>query len=250
MNIVLGYSPAPTGTVLTPRAVPSGAKVFDSFQRANQTFAFQTNPTLGSTEGGSLGPLAWSQGSGGSYGAGSPNYCSWGILGGMAIPLPGGCTTAWVNTGSATQDVRITRSIFQQGTSGAQGFCTSTGAVALAFRVQDASDYWGFCVTPTSYSVGPQGSFYWSLFNMVAGTITSLGGGTVSLGANPSLRITANGTTITAYYGTDGVPGTWTQLAQVTSSVLETATGAGITTTYGGSSFLNNLARYSNFTCF
>ena len=72
MNVAIGSSPAPTGTVMTPRTVPSGAKVFDSFQRANQTFAFQTNPSLGSTEGGSLGPLVWSQGSGGAYGTDSP----------------------------------------------------------------------------------------------------------------------------------------------------------------------------------
>ena len=95
LNVCLGLSPAPAGTILTPLAVPSGAKVFDSFQRPNQTFAFQANPTLGSTEGGSMGPQVWSQGSGGPYGAGSPNYCSWGILAGQAVPLCIGCSTAW-----------------------------------------------------------------------------------------------------------------------------------------------------------
>jgi hypothetical protein len=250
MNVALGSSPAPTGTVMTPRTVPSGAKVFDSFQRANQTFAFQTNPSLGSTEGGSLGPLVWSQGSGGAYGTDSPNYCSWGILGGQVVPLGIGWSVAWVNTASATQDVRITRSTNQLGTPSAQGFCASSGATALACRVQDASNYWGICVTPTSYSVGPQGSYYYTLFNIVAGTVTNLQSATVALGAAASLRLTASGTTITAYYGTDGVPGTWTQLAQTTSSTLETATGAGITTGYAPTIFLNVQARFNNFTAF
>ena len=250
LNVCLGLSPAPAGTILTPLAVPSGAKVFDSFQRPNQTFAFQANPTLGSTEGGSMGPQVWSQGSGGPYGAGSPNYCSWGILAGQAVPLCIGCSTAWVNTGSATQDVRITRNNFQGGTPGIQGFIASNGGVAIAFRVQDASDYWGFCVTVMSYAAGPQGNYYWSLFNMVSGTVTLAANGTVNLGTNKSLRVTANGTTITCYYGTDGVPGTWTQLTQTTSSTLESAVGAGLTTTFSSSQYLNNQARYLNFTAF
>ena len=116
--------------------------------------------------------------------------------------------------------------------------------------MQDASNYWGICVTPTSYSVGPQGSYYYTLFNIVAGTVTNLQSATVALGAAASLRLTASGTTITAYYGTDGVPGTWTQLAQTTSSTLETATGAGITTGYAPTIFLNVQARFNNFTAF
>lgn len=50
----------PTSATLTPPATPGSAKIFDSFSRANQTFAFDTiTPTLGSTEAGSLGVKAW-----------------------------------------------------------------------------------------------------------------------------------------------------------------------------------------------
>ena len=248
LNIALGSSPAPTGSVLTPRSVPSGARIYDSFQRANQTFAFQTNPSLGNTEGGSLGPLAWNQG--GFSTAAAPNQCFWGILAGQALPLGMGFLVAWVNTGSATQDLRITRSTFYQGTPGAQAFACNPGATGLAFRVQDASDYWAFVWQPSADSVGPNGSGSWVLDSVVSGTVTVVATGSVTLGADASLRVTASGSTITCYHGTDGVPGAWTQLAQVTNSTLSSATGAGITTTWSPTTYLNSLARYQNFTCF
>ena len=50
----------PTSATLTPPSTPGSAKIFDSFSRANQTYAFDTiTPTLGSTEAGSLGALPW-----------------------------------------------------------------------------------------------------------------------------------------------------------------------------------------------
>ena len=84
-----------------------------------------------------------------------------------------------MNTGT-DQDVRNGNN-FQGGTPGTQGFIASNGGVAIAFRVQDASDYWGFCVTVMSYAAGPQGNYYWSLFNMVSGTVTLAANGTVNL---------------------------------------------------------------------
>ena len=58
------------------------------------------------------------------------------------------------------------------------------------------------------------------LDSVVSGTVTVVATGSVTLGADASLRVTASGSTITCYHGTDGVPGAWTQLAQVTNSTL------------------------------
>lgn len=50
----------PVSATLTPPSTPVGALIFDSFSRANQTYAFDTaSPTLGSTEAGSLGTKQW-----------------------------------------------------------------------------------------------------------------------------------------------------------------------------------------------
>ena len=84
-----------TPTTLTPAAVPVGALAFDSFNRNDVTYAWQSVLGLGSTEGGSLGPLAWS---------GSTNY---GILHGKAFSFQGSLvkTPAVVNVGTANQKV-------------------------------------------------------------------------------------------------------------------------------------------------
>lgn len=58
-------------------AVPAGLLAFDSFSRADQTMLFHALPSLGSTEGGSLGALPW--GSGDGY------FHTWGILSGAAF---------------------------------------------------------------------------------------------------------------------------------------------------------------------
>lgn len=56
--------PRSTPSTHTPAPVPEKALVFDSFSRANSGLLFSDQLKLGSTEGGSLGPLAWSDGFG------------------------------------------------------------------------------------------------------------------------------------------------------------------------------------------
>lgn len=116
----------------TPAAVPGGARIYDSFERANQTYAFQETPTLGSTEGGSLGPLVWQQGV--SVNAAlSGQTSSWGILGGQAVmvgrqPYP----VAWVENGQADHWVHVKRSVASW----------STKTTGIAFRLVDKDNFW------------------------------------------------------------------------------------------------------------
>jgi hypothetical protein len=55
---------------LTPTAVPSGAKIFDSFKRNDSVYLWTNTLSLGSTEGGSLGAQAWSYTNPGTQGCG------------------------------------------------------------------------------------------------------------------------------------------------------------------------------------
>src|SRR5205085_2726993 len=57
-NFVNG-TPQPPVLAPTPPPVPSGARVFDSFSRANSTYIFNGTGGLGSTEGGTAGAQVW-----------------------------------------------------------------------------------------------------------------------------------------------------------------------------------------------
>ena len=245
VGVPLGMSAAPIEKTYTPNSVPFGAKIYDSFQRANQTFAFQTHPTLGSTEGGSLGLITWNAiGPPGT----SPNSCYWGLLGGKVVALGIGVAVAWVNNNSADMDVRITRFVSESGSQGTDGYTRSNGSVGLAFRVQDASNYWYWVFQAGATS--PSGGNL-TLAKVVAGTVTGVYSGlAVNLIGSLTLRVVTSGNTITAYYGTDGVPGTWTQATQNTDSALNSATGAGLSTRIGASTYLDGFARFLNFTVF
>jgi hypothetical protein len=210
-------SPLPAEAVPAPAAVPTAALAFDSFGRRNQTYAFQSAPTLGSTEGGSLGPLAWQSSASGA----------WGILGGAAVPLMSTtqpCAIAWVPVGTADQDIRVTN---RRG-----GFWNR--GTGIAFRVQDALNFWwAFAYgDPTTSLI-----FYGSTSAGVVTAITSVNPGT----AWDTLRVTAVGTTITIY--TDA-----TQRVQLTAqTLLQTAQGAGIVGGHQGI-YVHSLYRYRNWT--
>lgn len=115
------------GTIPTPSAVPSGARIFDSFSRANQTRGTESVNFvgLGSTEGGSLGPRAW-------------NYVTiWGIFKGRAVWLHTAAVNkaiAWVENDIADMDVSVIRV-----PHGGGGF--ATGDVGLVLRYVDESNY-------------------------------------------------------------------------------------------------------------
>jgi hypothetical protein len=122
--------PNPNEHIPSPSAAPAGALVFDSFGRRAQTFLWQQVPTLGKTEGGSLGPLDWKMGV-----VQPPNVPSaWGILNGRAVFLEQQAGIAWVETGISDQEVRIKR-------------YTTLNPTGLAFRVQDKLNFWFAFVT-------------------------------------------------------------------------------------------------------
>jgi hypothetical protein len=210
-------STLPAEAIPSPGTVPGSALAFDSFGRRNQTLAFQSAPTLGSTEGGSLGPLPWQVG----------RATDWGILGGAAVQLGTQANAvAWVNVGTANQDIRVTN---RRG-----GF--QTRGTGIAFRVQDASNFW------YAFAYGDPGTsliFYGNVVGGVVNNISSVNPGT----AWDTLRVLCNGTTITIYADA-------TQQVQLTGqTTLQTATGAGLA---GGHQaiYVHSLYRYRNWTVF
>lgn len=205
-----GTHPLPAESIPSPASVPPGAKAYDSFGRRNQTFAFQDVPSLGSTEGGSLGVLPWSVGIPSTQTA--TQTAPFGILGGKAVYLELPPGSAWVETGSATQDIRATREAPANGTDGHCG---------VSFRQTDASNYWA--------------AFAWNFLLTKRIYLGYVSGGTwtqVDMQNQPNttwtkLRVTASGTTIRVYVD-DGGSG-WTQIgSDTTSSQFQTATKAGM----------------------
>ncbi len=122
-----------------PFPVPPNVRIFDSFSRANATYAFNGNGGIGSTEFGLQGPQAWRFGSPSST---VLEPTTFGILKGRAVVLSNGPGVAWVPTGSdANLDIRVSRRASVWGSG------LNTG---LAFRVKDARN---FCFAYTSGDV-------------------------------------------------------------------------------------------------
>lgn len=208
-------SSLPTEVIPSIGSVPGGAKIFDSFGRRNQTLAFQSVPTLGSTEGGSLGAKVW-QNSG------------WGVLQGSAVWTGSGVNPNWVVNNSADMDVRVTR-------YKASGIGEDTG---ICFRVTDANNYWWFVCNDTVAVLG----------TVIAGVVTQKAAYTLSSFGVPTtwatLRAVTSGTTITLYANA-------TLLATRTGETdLQSATGAGIVQHPGSVAFWTTAARFKNFTVF
>lgn len=200
-------TPASLGeTIPAPASVPVGAKIFDSFGRANQTWASHLAPTLGSTEGGSLGPKTWI------------TRNTWGILGGAAVPLGGGEQGAFpaaiVMNDSADMTVEIRCPIVP----GSTNHTTKTSPfgqdiVYLLIRAVDTANYWY-----VRYS--------WDSRTLIVGTCTSsattrVGDPVQGTALGAVLKATFIGTTLTVYF--DGA-----QVHQLTGqTTYQTATGAG-----------------------
>ncbi len=185
--------------------------------------------SLGSTVGGSLGPQRWQYS---TQGAVTP--AKWGILNGRAVFLFGYGTsraTAWVDTGSADMDVRVTR---RTGTYG-------THQTGLSLRQEDGTNHYAVAtsggVTTTSVTV---------VLNL-DGTLSYPEGGTFSCPATAwtKLRGVFAGTTLTVYV--DDLGGGWTQIGQLTGMTdLSSAAGAGIAAAFGDE--IHQLARFDDFT--
>lgn len=196
-----------TSAVPAAPATPAGAKIFDSFSRAEQLPTWLDSTieqlSLGATEAGSLGPKVW-QGS----------DIAWGIQQGRAIQTAFG-GVKWVQNDSADMDVRIDRRVV----NGLHG----TG---LAFRVQDASNFWYVnTIGPTSAPSGGDGQV--RVGRKVAGVATDVGTPALPATNWTTLRATAAGTTITIYV--DNGSGGWTQIAQYLSqTVFQAEVGAGV----------------------
>lgn len=213
---------------LTPPSTPVGAKIFDSFSRADQTFAHTQNPTLGSTEAGSLGAKTW------QYGVNSPTLFGpqqyWGIFNGRAVDIaPNYGAIAWVTNDSADMKVCVDR---RTGTYG-------NGETGVAFRVQDAQNYWFASWANVPGAVDELDIGFWN-----AGSITYRSGSTETDGGWTTLCAQTSGTTITI--STDGtVRHTYTG-----ETWLQAATGAGIVSSMRPAGEQNSLARFDNFTVY
>jgi hypothetical protein len=215
----------------TPDAVPGGARVFDSFQRDDSIPAWTASPSLGSTEGGSLGVLAWQYSGYDQASYKWPN--GWGIFNGRAVRLQGQPGIAYVDNGSATQDVRVTR---RKGT-------WSTGEVGIALRVGDGFNNHIYVTYLVDSNVVTAGRY-------TAGAQTGYWNATPPNTTWTKLRATASGNTISVYID-DGGAG-WTLLNTQTESTHNTNTKCGLF--YSSPSFAagddgwSSLARWDDFT--
>lgn len=212
---------------LTPPTTPVGCKIFDSFSRADQTYAHTQLPTLGSTEAGSLGPLPWQQ-SAITNPIGFNKY--WGIYNGRAVLL---VTTygavAYVDTGSTDMDVRVDRR------KGAWG----NGETGIAFRYVDANNHW-FAYWNNDVGAANELDFGY----ISGGSYTYRGTSSFADTGWVTLRVVASGGSIQVY--TDS-----TLRYSVTGETqFSTATKAGIVTTRQPGARVNSLARWDNFTVY
>jgi hypothetical protein len=192
----------PVTLTQTPPATPGGAKVFDSFSRADVLLTFKPVLGLGSTEAGSLGPLVWQYTT-------VVNRVPFGIQQGRAVHMQTGSVGAWVVSNSPDMDVRVDRLNLAE----LQG----TG---LVFRLTDANNfYWvNACNTAGTPRV--------KVGKRVAGVDTTLATYTTGFPSGntdnwTTLRVTIAGTTITTYVDA-------AQLGSFTDSTFASGNGAGL----------------------
>ncbi len=223
-NFATGTPPQPV-FVQTPPAMPGGAMIFDSFSRANSTLVFGSNGGLGSTEGGSGGAKVWQHN--GNPGLPQP----FGILNGRAVLLGNDTSVAWIVTGplSGSLDVRIDRR------PGRWGSGKNTG---LSFRVIDAQN---FFFAYTAEVGGAPGSQILKVGYYSNGQRVNLATGA----AMPSTWLTLR--TVTSANGDLLVFADHTLVYSTNSSLMATATGAGL---YNNSAGLGLVNRWDNFKVF
>lgn len=236
-NTIAGTQPVqPAGKVYVPAAVPLGALVFDSIQRKNCTYAFGGIGGMGSTEGGSLGPLTWHFSA--FYAASAKPF---GILNEQFVRLTDGSDDfAYVNVGQSNLDIRVSR----KSASTLAG--VSTG---ILFRYIDDLNYC-FAVTGTR-GASTRSNQTLFLGQCVAGVVTAWAGNETACPAEwEVLRV------LTKSDGTYQVFCDATSLVSGTNATNAAGVGAGISVQgnpgyYGvGHSGAGLRMRYRNFTVF
>lgn len=236
----------PTLDVPAASPVPVGARIFDDFNRAQQNYAWQQSPTLGSTVGGSLGALVWSTHGITGAGIASPVF---GIRSGRALYLGRSlAAVAVVENSAADFDVRVSRIQGEWGTN----------LTGVCFRFSDRDNFW--FAYPISDGAAIRVGGY------LAGTYSEPSNGDsgpafagYSTAAAPDwtrLRVVTSGTTFTIYVGeangnfdANGFPlYDWTQIGQLTSqTALQSATKVGICSEPYNANEISGMYRYDNF---
>ena len=216
-----GTPPAPLDT---PAGVPSGALVFDSFSRRNSTYALAGLGGLGSTEGGTVGALAWRTG----VAADAPQ--PFGILNGRAVLLANARSLTWVDVGGAYDnfDVRVARH---------PGNAESGRDTGLSFRVLDADNYF---FAYTTEGADPAVRLL-TIGYYVNGQRTTLASGLAVPAGWTTLRAVTNASGLVEVYADNA------RLYTAQNSLMSTATGAGLYNNGPGLALAN---RWDNFTIF
>lgn len=206
------FDVARTRTFATPAAVPSAAKIWDSFGRDDSIEEFSKVPTPGSTEGGSLGVLPWEHTAG-----------YWGIFDGCMVGLSFSAY-ARVPNNSADMDVRVGRVL-------AAGLYNVTAAARITANLLSG---W---VAHATLSVG----------GVPTVTLTRPDNSTVGVDTPINatwthLRLVTSGTTITVYVDDGG--GEWELLRTATGETAnQTEVGAGVFSEYN----VGTAARFTDF---
>jgi hypothetical protein len=214
-----------------PAPVPARCLAFDSFGRADGTMASYVNTALGQTEGGSIGPLTWQTGDR------KPPVVmqNFGLLGGAAVCLSPTACVAWVPIGTPAQDVRVERSPAP----------ANPGETGLAFRVEDAENYWSAYYAAAGTRDGP-GDLHVVL--TVGGASTLVKKFPVASRHFDAIRVVAVGSTITMFTGNSA--GAWTRVGELTGqTAIQSARGAGLSNDRGEARF-SALMRFKNWTVF
>lgn len=211
----------------TPIAVPVDATylAWDSFGSRRSTFVESSAPTLGSTEAGTLGPLAYAY-----IPTTVTDIYAWGVCWGMAAFLginSNRLGTAVVNVATANHGAQVRRGAGCATGDPSQIYVTGPGLLA---RYVDQTNYW--------YTVWYNSQI--TVHKVVAGVDTPRAAVSLVAGAD-SHRLVATGDDWTLYSGaTVANVTTWTLIDSFTDAALNTGTRAGMAAS-------NSMARYQTF---
>jgi hypothetical protein len=210
-------------------APPAGAKLFDSFCRADQTFAHTDVPDLGSVEYSSLGARPrWRSGYPSGYAATIPTPASFlgdgglqrasvGIYNRSPVPLDAWATATWVPSSSGDGSVEVRRRP-HVGTS-------SDGSAGLVFRAVDEYHLWALLYYRATDGAGNVISTELYLWRWDGpGYGTAVAGYDVESSPHAAfskISVSFQGDKITGYL--DGDP-----VISATDSTYATATGVGL----------------------